>query len=44
MNTGELEVALRKTNLWWRKPHGWELDDPDLRRAADAPYRYEAQR
>lgn len=42
MKPGELDIALRATNLWWRTPHGWELDDPDLRRAADAPYRYEA--
>jgi predicted AAA+ superfamily ATPase len=43
MKPGDLDVALRKTNLWWRKPHGWESDDRDLRRAADAPYRHEAR-
>ncbi len=43
MKPGELDLILRKTNLWWRTPLGWEGDDPDLRRAADAPYRYEAR-
>jgi uncharacterized protein len=43
MKVGDLDTALRKTNLWWRQPQGWEADDPDLRRAASAPYRYEAQ-
>ncbi len=28
MKPGELGLTLRKTNLWWRKPHGWEVDDP----------------
>jgi uncharacterized protein len=43
MKMGDLDIALRKTNLWWRQPHGWEADDPDLRRAASAPYRHDAQ-
>jgi len=43
MKPGELDLTLRKTNLWWRTPLGWEVDDPDLRRAADAPYHYEAR-
>ena len=43
MKPGELDLTLRKTNLWWRKPQGWEVDDPDLRRAADAPYSHDAR-
>jgi len=43
MKSGDLDIALRKTNLWWRQPHGWDTDDRDLRRAADAPYRYDPQ-
>jgi uncharacterized protein len=43
LKPGDLDIALRKTNLWWRKPHGWESDDRDLRRAADAPYHHDAR-
>lgn len=41
MKTGDLDAALNKTNPWWRGPRGWELDDADLRRAAEAPFRHE---
>lgn len=40
MNPGEVGERLRRTNRWWRTPVGWEGDDPDLRRVAQAPFRY----
>ena len=33
---------LAATNRWWRDPHGWRRDDPDLREADGAPFRYTA--
>lgn len=41
MKPGELDQALRRTNLWWKAPDSWERDDPDLRRVADARFVYE---
>ena len=30
------------TNRWWRNPRAWSQDDPDLREADSAPFRYSA--
>lgn len=31
MNDAELQRQLTSNCSWWRRPSGWELDDPDLR-------------
>jgi uncharacterized protein len=43
MQSGELELQLSTTNLWWRSPEGWEADDEDLRRAAGGELSYEPE-
>lgn len=40
VNDGQLRRLLTDRSTWWRGD-GWELDDPDLREAADAPFLYE---
>ncbi|MYB38411.1 MAG: ATP-binding protein [Gammaproteobacteria bacterium] len=40
MRRGEAQQMLAATNRWWRDPTGWSADDPDLREAARAPFRY----
>ena len=42
MKQGELQQLLAATNAWRRDPVGWTGNDPDLRAAAEAPFRYEA--
>ena len=42
MKQGEIQQMLVATNRWWRHPHDWMRDDPDLREANDAPFRYSA--
>ena len=39
---GEMQRMLVATNRWWRNPRGWPMDDPDLREAGEAPFRYSA--
>ncbi len=39
---GEIQQMLAATNRWWRNPRGWPMDDPDLREAGEAPFRYSA--
>ena len=39
---GDVQRMLVATNRWWRDPRGWSRDDPDLREADDAPFRYSA--
>ena len=40
MRAGEIQARLAHTNLWWARPDGWPERDPDLREAAEAPFRY----
>ena len=42
MKRGEAQQTLAATNRWWRDPTGWIWDDPDLREAGRAPFRYQA--
>ena len=42
MRQGEIQQTLAATNRWWRNPDGWTRDDPDLREADAAPFRYTA--
>ena len=42
MKQGDVQRMLVATNRWWRNPRGWSRDDPDLRDADDAPFRYSA--
>ena len=42
MKRGEAQQILAATNRWWRDPTGWTSDDPDLREAGRAPFRYQA--
>ena len=42
MKQGEIQQMLVATNRWWRNPDGWTRDDPDLREADAAPFRYTA--
>ena len=42
MKRGEAQQTLTATNRWWRDPTGWISDDPDLREAGRAPFRYQA--
>ena len=42
MKQGDVQRMLVATNRWWRNPRGWSRDDPDLREADDAPFRYPA--
>ena len=42
MKRGEAQQTLAATNRWWRDPTGWTSDDPDLREARRAPFRYQA--
>lgn len=39
MNDGQLRRLLTDRSAWWRDP-AWEQDDPDLREAAESPFRY----
>ena len=41
MKRGEAQQILAATNRWWRDPTGWTGDDPDLREAMRAPFRYQ---
>jgi hypothetical protein len=41
VNDAELHRQLVNNCSWWRKPRGWELDDPDLRGIADSRLAYE---
>jgi uncharacterized protein len=40
MKPGEIQQVLSQTNKWW-SDEVWEQNDPDLRRAADAPFVYQ---
>ncbi|MXW56274.1 MAG: ATP-binding protein [Gemmatimonadales bacterium] len=40
-STAELREILARTG-WWTDPHGWIRRDPDLRRAREAPFDYNA--
>ena len=42
MRQGEIQQMLAATNRWWRDPHGWMREDPDLREASAAPFTYSA--
>ena len=42
MRQGEIQQLLVATNRWWREPKGWTRNDPDLREAAQASFRYTA--
>ena len=42
MKQGEVQQMLTATNRWWRDPRDWQRDDPDLREADGAPFRYSA--
>ena len=42
MKRGEAQQSLIATNRWWRDPKGWPANDPDLREADGAPFRYTA--
>ena len=42
MKQGEVQQMLTATNRWWRNPRDWPRDDPDLREADGAPFRYAA--
>jgi predicted AAA+ superfamily ATPase len=41
MNDAEIHRLMTHNCSWWRKPQGWEADDPDLRRLRDTPLDYE---
>lgn len=41
MRRGEAQQTLAATNRWWRDSTGWMSDDPDLREASRAPFRYQ---
>ena len=43
MRTGELQARLTATNRWWRRPHGWAGQDPDLQEASAAPFTHSAR-
>ena len=43
MRYGEVQQRLTESNRWWSDPDGWAKDDPDLRRAASAPFQYTAR-
>ncbi|MFI5003847.1 MAG: ATP-binding protein [Solirubrobacterales bacterium] len=43
MNDAEFHRQLVNNCSWWRKPHGWELDDPDLRGIRDSRLDYEPE-
>ena len=43
MQYGEVQQRLSESNRWWGDPDGWTNNDPDLRRAGQAPFRYTAQ-
>ena len=42
MKQGEVQHMLTATNRWRRNPRDWPRDDPDLREADGAPFRYAA--
>ena len=42
MRQGEIQQSLVAGNRWWRQPKEWVRDDPDLREAAQASFRYTA--
>ena len=42
MKYGEVQQMLTAANRWWRNPRDWQRDDPDLREADGAPFRYAA--
>lgn len=42
MRQGEIQQSLVAGNRWWREPEDWVRDDPDLREAAQASFRYTA--
>lgn len=39
MKAGDIQLALADSNRWWRSAN-WQEEDPDLRRAHMAPFRY----
>ncbi len=41
MNDAEFNRQLVNNCSWWRKPNGWELDDPDLRGIRESRLEYE---
>jgi uncharacterized protein len=41
VNEAEIGRQLASVNTWWRKPQGWELDDPDLRSLRESQLEYE---
>lgn len=42
MQYGEIQQRLSDSNRWWSDPESWVTSDPDLRRAAQAPFQYMA--
>lgn len=42
MRSGDIYQSLTTTNRWWIDPAGWTEQDPDLRNASKAPFRYTA--
>ena len=42
MQYGEIQQRLSDSNRWWGDPDGWATSDPDLRRAAQAPFQHMA--
>ena len=40
MKAGEIQRRLASTNRWWADQQGWAADDPDLQKAARAPFSY----
>jgi len=40
MRDAEIAERLRDRNPWWRSARGWEVDDQNLREAAEAPFEY----
>jgi predicted AAA+ superfamily ATPase len=41
MNDGEIARQLTAGNAWWRRPTGWEADDPDLQSLRRSTLSYE---
>ena len=42
MRSGDIYQSLTTTNRWWMDHKGWTSQDPDLRNASKAPFRYTA--
>ena len=43
MNDALMHRELAANCRWWRDPHDWERDDPDLKRLVDSPLSYDPQ-